>query len=265
MGPAKNPRTAKAARRAPLTGFPIKDQDKRFCERWLVHFDKDRAFREAGFACNVGYGTRALNKLEQFAEYLRPLREAKAKVVAERLAIDGDAVLQGMTKRVFFDPTMFFERASEPLTEWVHVPGCTLEVQRPIEWDGKPVYGERLKPYADLTPEQRQVVEITGESGGQIHYRLPTIREQHMFLTSLGKQFGLFAEKLIMERHLHKHTHAHLTFENVPTQKLTALTRQMLPLVGLEFAQSLGYTAADIEQAALEEGVVMTVAAKASG
>lgn len=248
----------KGVKKRPRQLGPQTAAEKKFCERWLIHFDKDRAFREAGYTEVKGAGRAALSKLERFADYLRPIREAKARIVAERLAVDSQQVLDGMVQRVFFDPQTFYERSAEPLTEWVRGPGKSRKkVERVKEWDGKPVYGERLKPYSDLTAEQQAVVEVTSDAGERIRYRLPSIREQHMYLTSLGRQFGLFAEKLIVERHNHRHTHHHLDFSGVPTAKLSALTRQMLPLVGLEFAQSLGYTPEDVEAAAIEEGVIV--------
>jgi hypothetical protein len=251
-------------RKRPKQLGPQTDRDKLFCERWLIHFDKDRAYKEAGFKWNPSSGgNQALNKLEKFADYLRPIRDAKAKLVAERLLIDQDQVLQGMVKKVFFDPTTFFERSTEPLKHMVAVEGAKEKQEQVRTWHGQPVYAERLKPYSDLTPEQRIVVEITSDTGDQIRYRLPTIREQHSYLTSLGRQFGLFAEKLIIERHQHKHQHHTLDFTNVPTAKLNALTRQMLPLVDLEFAQMLGYTPEDVAAAAQDEGVVAVVPQKA--
>lgn len=256
----RGPSTKGKPKRSKQMG-PQSDQEKKFCERWLIHFDKDRAFREAGYANTAGAGNRALSMLEKFADYLRPIREAKAKIIAERLAIDSDQVLQGMVKQVFFDPTSFYERSTEPLTESVKEKGHKEPMERVKMWHGKPIYAERLKPYSDLTPEQRAVVELTGELAGRIQYRLPTIREKHMYLTSLGRQFGMFSEKIIFERHNHKHTHHHVSFEGVPTQKLARLTQQMLPLVELEFAQSLGFTLDDVEAAAREdEGVVIPAA-----
>ena len=253
----KRAATGKGARKRPKRLGPQTDREKLFCERWLVHYDKDRAYREAGYSINnQATGHLASSLLAKFADYLRPIQEAKAKLVAERLMVDSDQVLEAMVKRVFFDPSSFYDRTSEPLTELVKVKGRQEKVEQVMMWDGKPVYGERLKPYSELTPEQRLVVEITNDTGERIRYRLPTIREQHLHLTSLGRQFGLFAEKLIMERHLHKHTHHHLDFKNVPTQKIQQLTRQMLPLVGLEFAQQLGFTPEEV-QAAADEGVVI--------
>lgn len=242
---------------------PLTAEDKLFCERWLIHFDKDRAYREAGFGKAGGryVGHLAISKLEKFADYLRPIQEAKAKAMAERLAVDSEKILEGMTKKVFFDPTSFYERTQDPLTETVKekVNGETVEVERPILWDGKPVYGERMRPYSDLTPEQQAVVEITSTAGGRIQYRLPSIREQHQYFTSIGRQFGMFAEKLILERHNHTHKHTHLSFEKVPTQRLTELSRQMLPLVDREYAQMLGFSPEEIEAAALEMSVVVEV------
>jgi len=236
---------------------PQTEQDRRFCERWLIHFDKDRAYREAGFSTAHGNtGTYAISKLERFADYLRPIREAKAKIMAERLAVDAEKIVRGMTQKVFFDPATFYERSLAPLTHWVKVAGKTEKVEEVMMWDGKPVYGERLKPYSDLTAEQQAVVEITS-TGERIAYRLPNIREQHMYFTSLGRQLGMFAEKLILERHNHEHTHQHLEFTGVPTAKLQSITRQLLPLVGVDFARTLGYTPEDVEAASRDEGVLM--------
>jgi hypothetical protein len=253
---ARRHATGKGAKKRQKQMGPQTDRDKLFCERWLIHFDKDRAYREAGFQCKSNaVGTRALNKLDRFADYLRPIRDAKAKLVAERLVMNSDQVLQRMAKQAFFDPTGFFERSPEPLTKIIKdKDGKESEEVR--TWHGQPIYGERLKPYADLTPEQRIVVEITSDAGERLRYRLPTIREQHTYLRDLGQQFGMFADKLIIERHQHKHQHHTLDFANVPTAKLIALTRQMLPLVDLEFAQMLGYTPEDVAEAAKEEGVI---------
>lgn len=252
MTRAKQPKTRRAAQRAPQTEFPVKDADKLFCERWLIHFDARKAYVEAGFSKDVGTAARALGKLTRFAEYLRPIREAKAKVMAERLALTTDRVIDKMKEKAFFDAGEFVERGRVPLThavKVVHKDGRTESVEEILTWDGRPVYAERLKPYADLTAEQRAVVEITSTAGERITYRLPTLREQHMYLTSVGRQMGLFAEKLILERHNHEHRHATVNFENVPTAQITGARQALLPLVGEEFAKSLGFSDAELAAA----------------
>jgi hypothetical protein len=258
-------KSLKGIRKRPKMRGPQTDKEKLFCERWLIHFDKDRAYREAGYiqrGRGSGAGHLASAMLERFADYLRPIREAKAKIVAERIFVDSEKVLEKMVAQGFYDPSGFYEKSTEPLTEWVEEDGGKEMVERVVMWDGKPVYGERMKPYSDLTPAQQAVVEIT-RVDERIQYRLPTISERHTNLAALGRQFGMFAEKLIVERHNHQHTHQTLTFENVSTLKLQTLTQQLLPMVGLEFAQTLGFTAEDIETASREEGVLMP--AKATG
>lgn len=249
MGRAKKPPTRRAAQRAPQTEFPVKDMDRLFCERWLIHFDAQKAYAEAGFAQTTGTRTRALGKLTQFAEYLRPIREAKAKIMAERLAVTTEGVIAKMQEKAFFDAGDYLERGLKPLTQITkkkRKDGGVDEVEETVMWEGKAVYAERLKPYADLTAEQRAVVEITSTAGDRIQYRLPTLREQHMYLTSVGRQMGLFAEKLILERHNHEHRHATLSFDNVPTAQLTGARQALIPLAGAEFAKSLGFTDAEI-------------------
>jgi len=260
MALKKVKRSLKGIRKRPKMLGPQTEQDKRFCERWLIHFDKDRAYREAGFSTAGNAGHLATSKLHKFADYLRPIREAKAKIMAERLSIHSEKLVHGMAEKVFYDVASFFERTDEPIMEEVEIRGEDGETRTEIRmktWHGKPIYGERLKPFTDLTPEQQAVVEVEHDRFGVVSYRLPTIMEQHAYLTSLGKQLGMFSEKLIMERHVHSHVHQHLTFDNVPTQKLNALALQLLPLAGEEFAKALGYSASDVEAAQRESGVLV--------
>ena len=250
--------TGKGARHRPKILGPQTPADKKFCERWLIHHDKDRAYREAGYTSKSAHaGHAASAKLEKFADYLRPFREAKAKVMAERLALTSEQIVDGMAGKVFIDLSTFYERSAEPLTEWVEGPKKGQKIEQVRTWHGKPIYGERLKPYSELTREQQAAVEITDTRGGVIHYRLPTLREQHMYLTSLGRQLGMFAEKLIIERHNHSHVTATLNFNGVPTPKILELQKALLPMVGVEFAQQLGFSPADVEAAAEEQGVLM--------
>lgn len=240
-------------------GIPRTARDVKFCERWLEHFDKKRAYIEAGFKWNNNSGIRALDKLQRYQEYLRPFQEAKAKVVGERLALDQEKVLQAMSKKAFFNPLDFIERTAAPLTREVKEKiGDKERISiQTIVWDGKPVFGERLKPYSELTAEQAAAVEVTGVVGEVIRYRLPSIREQHMYFKTLGQQFGMFLDKLILERHNHEHRHAHLHFDNVPSERITTVRRQLLTMVAPEFAQSLGFTPEELEEAQREGGVLM--------
>ena len=243
-------------------GFPTRELDQKFCERWLVHFDKNRAYMEAGFkAYRKSIGTMSQKKIERFAEYLRPLQEAKARAVAQRLAIGQEDVLKAMAAKAVFDPGDFVERSTEQLFTEKIGKGKRV-IRKPVFWNGQPVFEERLKPFSELTQAQRMSVEVISDAAGRIHYRLPGVQDQHQYLTSIGRQLGLFHEKLIMERHNHTHRHATLNLDGVPTEKLDQLVRMLLPMAGNEFAALLGFTAEEVQAAALEEGVIMTVPQK---
>lgn len=244
-------------------GFPRSDADRKFCERWLTHFDHLRAYREAGFNMQ-GAGTRSAAKLVRFREYLRPLQEAKARIVAEKIALDQADVLEALTAKVTVDPKAYIQRTDKPLTREVKTKDKTGKEVVALEersWNGKPIYGERYKPFCELTPAEARAVEIVSDSGDTIRYRLPSIREQHKYLHTIGQQLGMFLQKIIFENHQHRHQHAHLHLENVPTAKLQSLTRQLLPLVGEEYAKSLGYTPEEFAEATADEGVIMPKAA----
>lgn len=227
---------------------PTRDRDKLFCRKWLDHFDKDRAYREAGFKIAKAkkisyYSTR---KLKRFMEYLRPRQEAKAREVAKLITLDQESILKAMARTAVFDPGDYIERGGQIIDE----KGSGKNKRDvPRTWEGKPVYRERMRPFHALTPEQREMVEVTGIIAAEVQYRLPTIRERHTAQLALGRQFGMFLDKLIIERHQSRGAHNQLALANVPTPELQRITYQLLPYVGQEFASRLGFTLEDIEEA----------------
>lgn len=256
----RKPATKGIPKASTLHGFPRDDRDRLFCEKWLEHFDHTRAYIEAGFATHTGEGStakkkgvysnttsRALKKLQSFWTYLEPLRMEKARAVAQQVVLNAADVLDIMGRHAKIAVQEFIEPNPTALTE--SVKNASGEwVTQPLLEDGKPVYGTRLKPIERLTPEQASIVQVTGQEGGHVRYRLPTIRERQGFLVALGRQMGLFLDKIIMETHNHQHQHAHLHLEDVPTAKLKELSAQLMPLVGRDFAAQLGYTADEIDQ-----------------
>lgn len=249
-------------RKAQRFAIPKNDRDKLFCKRWLETFDTRRAYAEAGFRGSKGSITiNAPRKLAQFMEYLRPFQEAKAREAAKILLVDQEQVLTAMSHKALFDPGDFVERSAEPLT--VTVKEGKRKVTRTRLWDGKPVFGGRMKPFFDLTPEQRLTVQITGVVGEEIQYRLPNTREQHTAQIAIGRQFGMFLDKLIIERSQAKGAHRELDIKDAPTSALKQLTLDLLPFVGQEFASRLGFTLEDIEEA--KKRVVSEVGPRRSG
>ncbi|HWG75493.1 MAG TPA: terminase small subunit [Steroidobacteraceae bacterium] len=211
---------------------PNSERDRKFCQRWLVHFDHVRAYQEAGFKGKAHFiATRAKQKLERFAAYLQPLQEAKARKVGEQLAIGEEDVLRGMAAVAFLDPGDFVEQSSDPLTD---------DKGNVVQFNGQPVYPLRLKPLNKLTREQRAAVDVVTSKRGHVSYRLPDSSIRHRYQDSIGRQLGMFAEKLILERHSLKRTHVKLDLTGVPTSQLEQMTRMLLPLLGEDFARELG-------------------------
>lgn len=246
---AKRPPAKGTQKRKTRLGMPSGVREHKFCRLWLEHFDHRKAYEQAGYSIKHNPAQLSAKLLERFTEYLRPLREQKARVLAERLVLDQEGILKTMARKAVFDPGDFVETSAKPI-EYEEKVKEGKSVMKVREWHGQPVFASRLKPFHALTAEQRMAVEIVSDSGGEVTYRLPNAREQHTYLTSIGRQMGLFHEKLIMERHYHRHNHAHLELDNVPTNRLQALTHELLPYVGVEFAQQLGFTQEEIEEAA---------------
>lgn len=237
-------------------GIPRTALERKFCERWLHHFDHVRAYKEAGFKNTRNNAQMAAKLLERLDKHLRPLREAKAREVAKLLTASDEDVLKAMSAKAVFNADDFVEVATSPKTRTIKI--GDKESIEPIEWDGQPVFASRLKPWEKLTPDQKRTVEVIGDSGGEVRYRLPNTREQHQYLTSVGRQYGMFLEKIIQEKHFHRHQHQHLEIEAMPTAKLQSLTAQLLPFVGQEFASQLGFTPDDIETARKSSDIVLS-------
>jgi hypothetical protein len=228
---------------------PTRKRDKLFCERWLEHFDNQRAYIEAGFQADRSekiayYSARKVNR---FMEYLRPLQEAKAREVAKAIVVNQEDILKAMVRKAVFDPGDYVEVDPNPMLETVGK--GKNKTTRVRTWNGRPVHAERMKPFHKLTPEQRLTVEITEFIGDQVQYRLPTHREQHAAQVALGRQFGMFLDKLIIERHQARGAHNTLALDDVPTHELQQITLRLLPYVGQDFASRLGFTLEDIEDA----------------
>lgn len=247
MSPKKATRATAGKPTAPKT-----ERDKLFCKRYLEHFDRQRAYGEAGFKSSKpgNAAQQSARKLNRFQEYLRPLQEAKSRELARVLVVEQETILQAMSRKAVFDPGDYVEKTDKPLTEEVtDEKDAKKTVTRVREWHGKPIYGERMRPFHELTETQRMTVEIIGISDGQVQYRLPSTREQHTAQVALGRQFGMFLDKLIIERHQSKAAHNVLQLQNVPTGQLQHITAQLLPFVGQEYASRLGFTLEDIEDA----------------
>src|SRR6185437_11761207 len=155
----------------------------------------------------------------------------KSRKVGEQLAVGEEDVLRGVAAVAFYNPADYVERGDKPLTN---------EEGKTITLNGRVLYPTMLKPLHELTSDQMLAVEVVTLPGGLTSYRLPTAKVRHQYLDSIGKQLGMFAEKLILERHAHKHNHVTLDLKGVPSDQLEQMTRLLLPLLGEDFARELG-------------------------
>lgn len=261
--PVRKPGAKKKNHNSIDHGHPHHERDVKFCARWLEHHDARRAYREAGFVTAPNNDSKGKEKVKKFWPYLEPLMAAKARVVAERIGVTNDTVLREMAAKALYNPGDYLEVSPETLTYTKKDEKTGLEVKVDQTWFGKKQREVRYKPLEELTVEQLRAVEIITGPGGRLSYRLPTVREQHQYLQSLGRQMGMFMDKIILENRQTLHQHAHLHLENVPTAMLEQLRTQLLPLVGEDFARQLGFTPQEVEEAAKSIGVLMPERPKA--
>lgn len=225
-------------------GAPIGERDKKFCQQYLKHFDARRAYDEAGFK---GHGDSRMHmatvKLQKFARYLQPRMDAihrkNAVILAEKMSIGQEDILRGMARIAFpkIEEYLLKVPAIREVKEDGKLTGRFEPVMGP---DGKPVYRTVLKPLHELTSEQLQCVEIYNDMGGRPVYKFSTLMVRHKYLESLGKQSGLFVEKLILERHQQSHEQAVTQLKNASTEQLTDAMKALMPLASPEVLQQLG-------------------------
>lgn len=238
-----------------IDSAPKKPRDIKFCERYLDHFDVDRAYKEAGFSVR-GASVRkiARKKLQAFAEYLLPLQKKKTEAMAKVATVGAAEIIEALEAVAFPKIEEYLIKDSEPI-KVKHQDGDKVVVEDLIV-NGEKVYRTLYKPLHELTPKQLLAVEIFTSMSGHPVYKLPTPKVRHQYIESLGKQLGMFMDKLILQRQDIIHQHAHLHLGSVPTERLESAVRNLLPIVGPEFARQLGFTAEEYEEAS--EGVVVT-------
>ena len=241
-----------AKHRKDLKHIPVADRDKAFCAAWLKHFDHRKAYREAGFSkTSKNYYVLARKKLRRFMPYLEPIRKAKAEQVGTQLAIKEDDVLQTMRHVAFADPGDFFVQSDQAVMREEPDPVKGGDAKRlvPVTFQGKPVYHVILKPLHSLTREQRMAIEVNIAFGGYGGYKLASHKTKHAYLESLGKNLGLFLDDTGKASHTHLHRHAHLHLDNVPTDELVELQKQLIMVVGADQARNLGISQQEIDDA----------------
>lgn len=168
--------------------------------------------RAVGYSHAWGKGT-APRVLDEYKDMVVWLQAYRAQEVAKTVDIDQERVLQEMVSIAFANEADFI-------------------VIEDVLVDGKTVKRARRKEVEELTREQLAavvVIKVRGKAD-RITWKW---RDRDGKLFEVGKHFGLFNEKIIME-HRHRHTHRHYDLSKVPLARLEAIEGEFEELMGEE-------------------------------
>lgn len=196
---------------------PRTEQERMFCEHWLRSHNPSAAAKSVGISSYNKVGRRWR---EKFADYLGRRTVSVEREVSKAIAYDQQDILNEMAAIGFANPLDYVVKTTE-------------------EKDGKVVEGYAFKPLEELTRFQAAAVSNVRIVGGKVQYRIPGTADKHRYLFDLGKNLGLFDDKLIQEFR-HKHLHAHIDFSQLPQEQLQSLEQILIGAVGPEASRLLG-------------------------
>ena len=196
---------------------PKNEQDKLFCERWLVHHDHQKAYIEAGWSEKGGdKHTRALNKLKTFRRYLERMQPKVELVVAKKIAYERADILEAIAR-------VGYANALDYIEEYTFINAETQIAEQ--RW--------QLKPIQNLTRDQAAALDsIQSNLDGTITYTLPKAKTRLSALTTLGEQAANFKKAGTTHNHLH-------LGEHVPLDKIRQLKQMFIEAMGPQATREL--------------------------
>jgi hypothetical protein len=204
---------------------PANERDKNFCDRWLVHHDHARAYRESGFTVNRQFNRCSLEKLKKFRPYLDRLGIKVEAELAKRISYERHDILQAMAAIGFANAQDYMVEA-----EFTN-PGTGIKEKRYI-----------LKRLEDLTRLQASAIDevFYDADMGRIAYSLPVAKTRMVALATLGENTQALKSKDASV------VHNHLHLEGVSNEKLEQLERLFIEAVGPQVSREiLGLTEDD--------------------
>jgi hypothetical protein len=207
---------------------PKNERDTTFCERWLVHHDHARAYRECGFTVNRAFNRCAIAKLAKFRPYLDRVGAKVETQIAKRIAYERGDILGAMAAIGFANAQDYMHEAefTDPTTQ--------MKEKRYI-----------LKPLELLTREQASAIDevFYDAEHGRIGYTLPVAKTRMTALAVLGENTQALKPKDP------KVVHNHLHLEGISNEKLEQAERMFIELVGPQVSREiLGLTEDDQSQ-----------------
>ena len=198
---------------------PSNERDKLFCERWLVHHDHRKAAEESGFS-KTNLSETGLTKLAQFRQYLERLRPKVELQTAKKISYERADILDAIAAIGLCNAQDYIK----PFTV------VNAETQMAETHFG-------LKPLEELTRAQASAIDSMYYDAqlGRLGYELPKAKTRLTALNTLGEQNSGWKRPAGA-------THNHLHLENLPLDKVLAVKRMFVNLIGVPAAREiLGY------------------------
>jgi hypothetical protein len=209
----KRPVKTRNIRAKPRTRIqePANERDKKFCERWLVHHDHNKAMDEAGFAASNKNHAAGLQKLMKFRKYLERMQPKVELAVSKKLGYERADILEAIAAIANCNPLDYLKETTliNPTTQ--------MAEQHMV-----------LKPLHELSRAQASAVDSVffDMTSGRIGYSLPKAKTRLSALTTLGEQAANFKKK-----DGQVHTHFHLG-DDIPLEKIRAVKQMFIDLMG---------------------------------
>jgi hypothetical protein len=198
---------------------PANARDKLFCERWLVHHDHCKAATEAGYS-QTNRSDAGLRKLAQFRHYLERLLPKVELQAAKKLSYERADVLDAIAAIGLCNAQDYIK---------------AFQVVNPVTQMLETHYG--LKPLQELTRTQASAIEsmFYDAQAGRLGYELPKAKTRLTALNTLGEQNANWKRPAGV-------THNHLHMANLPIEKVQAVKKMFINLIGVQAAREiLGY------------------------
>jgi len=205
------------AKRKTAPTLPKSERDTKFCERWLVHRDHIKAFKEAGYSGKHNDVSRqALDKLTKFRAYLERQVPKVEAVVAKRIGYERADILEGIAR-------IANANALDYIQEYEVIDAKT----------GAVTTAYRMKPIQELTRDQAAALDTVSyhAESGTMTYSLPAAKTRLSAFTTLGEQAAGFSKKDEVHNHLH--------LDNVPLEKLRHIKGLLIEMVGPNAARQV--------------------------
>lgn len=196
---------------------PHTEREFAFCEHYLRSHDQNQAAKAAGY---VSYYSNGPRLRRQFAAYLAKRSLKVEKQIAKAIAYDQQDLLNEMASIAFANPQDYIIKV------------LALVGDQQVQIDA-------LRPIETLTRAQAAAIKKVAVVNGVATYELPDLTDKYQYLFALGKNLGLYHDKLIQEFR-HQHLHAHVDFKDLPADKLQTLERLLVDAIGPDARRLLG-------------------------